>query len=61
MIWYTGFEGPMLGRGKSCFRDGAVVGGDISAGGNQQFVHSLLLSQAQRGEQSLSPSDGKKK
>lgn len=42
-------------------RDGAVVGGDISAGGNQQFVHSLLLSQAQRGEQSLSPSDGKKK
>ena len=26
MIWYTGFEGPILGRGKSCFRDGAVVG-----------------------------------
>ena len=26
MIWHTGFEGPILGRGKSCFRDGAVVG-----------------------------------
>ena len=26
MIWYTGFEGPILGRGKSCFKDGAVVG-----------------------------------
>ena len=26
MIWYTGFDGPILGRGKSCFRDGAVVG-----------------------------------
>lgn len=26
MIWYVGFDGPILGRGKSCFKDGAVVG-----------------------------------
>ena len=26
MIWHTGFEGAILGRGKTCFKDGAVVG-----------------------------------
>lgn len=26
MIWHAGFEGPILGRGKTCFKDGAVVG-----------------------------------
>ena len=26
MIWHTGFEGTILGRGKTCFKDGAVVG-----------------------------------
>ena len=26
MIWHIGFEGQILGRGKTCFRDGAVVG-----------------------------------
>ena len=26
MIWHIGFEGPILGRGKTCFKDGAVVG-----------------------------------
>ena len=26
MIWHVGFDGPILGRGKSCFKDGAVVG-----------------------------------
>ena len=26
MIWHVGFEGPILGRGKTCFKDGAVVG-----------------------------------
>lgn len=26
MIWHSGFEGWILGRGKNCFKDGAVVG-----------------------------------
>ena len=31
-------------------RNGTVVGGDISAGGSTQFVHSLLLNPERRGE-----------
>ena len=26
MIWHSGFAGPILGRGRNCFQDGAVVG-----------------------------------
>ena len=26
MIWHSGFAGPILGRGRNCFQDGALVG-----------------------------------
>ena len=42
-------------------RDGAVIGGDISAGGNRQFVHSLLLSKALKDDTVVSSADYRKK
>lgn len=38
-------------------RDGNVVGGDISAGGEKKFIHSLLYSQVQSGKEAISETD----
>lgn len=38
-------------------RNGEVVGGDISAGGEKKFTHSLLYSQVQSGKEVISPGD----
>ncbi len=40
-------------------RDGTVIGGDISAGGREQFVHSFLLPAQRRGGNVISSTDGK--
>ena len=40
-------------------RDGTVIGGDISAGGEKKFQHSLLYSKVQPGKEVISPADQK--
>ena len=39
--------------------DGTVIGGDISAGGEKKFQHSLLYSKVQPGKEVISPADQK--